>query len=329
MEKKFYEALPPEVALFVGAILSASAFLLLILKIFKEIRETPKSMRSGVIATILIALTFFSFLYARAAVKSKTAAFQDKQDELEDDKRELSEELDEQRTLVAELEDISARTAADRDELIASRDDLLAERVYWDTALGELSFIKGQLNFATDKIDELTSVRSEAEDLASIERRDAEELAATIQQDLNLAGAMVSRRSDNSVAIRIENTGLFIGNLSDLSGLGKRILTDISEFIGAYDDYDIRVEGHIGNTRHSPTPHSPVLVGKDPDGKDSTDTWHESVATALSVVRYMSNQGIDVDRLSVVGFGNVKPIDSSNIVGIGMNNRIEVVLTLR
>jgi chemotaxis protein MotB len=60
------------------------------------------------------------------------------------------------------------------------------------------------------------------------------------------------------------------------------------------------------------------------------DNWDLSTARALSVLRYLVEQGIDPKRLAATGYGEFQPIDpGQNDVARARNRRIEFKLTRR
>jgi hypothetical protein len=62
----------------------------------------------------------------------------------------------------------------------------------------------------------------------------------------------------------------------------------------------------------------------------SPSNWELSTARALSVVRYLTTEGVPPQRLAATGFGEFQPIDTGNgPASHARNRRIEMRLTDR
>ncbi|WP_341705412.1 peptidoglycan -binding protein [Ferrovibrio sp.] len=93
-----------------------------------------------------------------------------------------------------------------------------------------------------------------------------------------------------------------------LSELMAKIPTDLP--------WVLRVDGH--------TDRVPINTAQFPSN------WELSTARAISVVKYLTSQGIPADRLAATGFGEFQPIDSGNDeIALRRNRRIELKLTER
>jgi chemotaxis protein MotB len=78
----------------------------------------------------------------------------------------------------------------------------------------------------------------------------------------------------------------------------------------------LRIDGHT-DRRPISTPQFP-------------SNWELSTARAISVVRYLVDQGVPADRLAAAGFGEFQPLDGRNDeVAFRRNRRIEIKLTDR
>jgi chemotaxis protein MotB len=81
-------------------------------------------------------------------------------------------------------------------------------------------------------------------------------------------------------------------------------------------DWVLRIDGH--------TDDRPISSPQFPSN------WELSTARALSVVKYLASRGIPADRLAAAGFGEFRPIDTSNTDdGRRKNRRIEIKLDQR
>ncbi|WP_020594420.1 peptidoglycan -binding protein [Kiloniella laminariae] len=93
-------------------------------------------------------------------------------------------------------------------------------------------------------------------------------------------------------------------------------LLDLSKEIPSEINWILRVDGH--------TDIQPISTAEFPSN------WELSTARAISVVKYLTRQGIPASRLAATGFGEFQPLDdSSDEIGYRRNRRIELKLTER
>lgn len=86
-----------------------------------------------------------------------------------------------------------------------------------------------------------------------------------------------------------------------------RTLLSISQDIPEEVDWILRVDGHTDDV--------PISTAEFPSN------WELSVARALSVVRYLTSQGIAPQRLAAAGFGEYQPIETSQSTEARSRNR--------
>lgn len=116
---------------------------------------------------------------------------------------------------------------------------------------------------------------------------------------------------------------LFESGSADLGTGGKRelmklakTLLQISEQIPTEIHWILQVEGH--------TDRLPI------SSEDYPSNWELSVARALSVVRFLEQEGIPAKRLAAAGYGEFQPLDEKNDeIAHRRNRRIELKLTQR
>ena len=78
----------------------------------------------------------------------------------------------------------------------------------------------------------------------------------------------------------------------------------------------LRIDGH--------TDRRPITTPQFPSN------WELSTARAISVVKYLVDQGVPAERLAAAGFGEFQPLDPRNDeVAFRRNRRIEIKLTER
>ena len=95
-----------------------------------------------------------------------------------------------------------------------------------------------------------------------------------------------------------------------------RTLLDISRDIPAELDWVLRVDGHTDNR--------PIRTTQFPSN------WELSSARAISVVKFLIDQGLPPNRVAATGFGEFQPIDTDeDEIAYRRNRRIELKLTQR
>ena len=93
-------------------------------------------------------------------------------------------------------------------------------------------------------------------------------------------------------------------------------LTDIAQKIPSDINWILQVDGHTDNV--------PIRAGR------YADNWDLSTERALSVVRYLNQQGLPASRLAAAGYGEYQPLDASdNDNARRKNRRIEIKITQR
>jgi outer membrane protein OmpA-like peptidoglycan-associated protein len=130
--------------------------------------------------------------------------------------------------------------------------------------------------------------------------------AREMEQDLE--GARIERIGEG-IKITFGGGILFDFDRADLRPEAQAELTKLGRILNKYDDTNVMVEGHTDAT------------GSDQYNMDL------SVRRASSVGTYLAAQNVTRDRLSAVGFGELKPIASNDTDdGRQQNRRVEVAI---
>jgi outer membrane protein OmpA-like peptidoglycan-associated protein len=130
--------------------------------------------------------------------------------------------------------------------------------------------------------------------------------AREMEQDLE--GARIERIGEG-IKITFGGGILFDFDRSDVRPDAQAELTKLGRILNKYDDTNVMVEGHTDAT------------GSDQYNMDL------SVRRASSVGTYLAAQNVARDRLSAVGFGELKPIASNDTDdGRQQNRRVEVAI---
>ena len=228
----------------------------------------------------------------------------------EDRARVLGTQLDEQKKIttdaLAKVEILNQQLAALRLQLAALQEALDASEAKDKDSQVKIADLGQRLNVAlAKKVQELARYRS---DFFGKLRE-----ALGSRPDFQVVGDRFVFPSDvlfdsGSAEIRTEamnQLGKLAAALKDLEG---QIPPDIA--------WVMRVDGH--------TDIKPIVTAEFPSN------WELSSARAISVVRYLMEQGVKPERLVAAGFGEFQPIDAAESnEALRKNRRIELKLTER
>lgn len=176
----------------------------------------------------------------------------------------------------------------------------------------EIAEIKVQ---AVSSAQRAQSQRAYAE--AEAEANRLSEVAARVMRALRKAGLT------DDVTTSIDGRGLtvslvskhivFRANLAELTPRGEEIVRRLGPVLRDLDDR-LQIEGHTNQA-----PGKPKFYASD---------WDLSAARAVTVLRYLNERiGIPAERLSAVGFGQVKPlVDPMKPGSQKLNKRVDIVV---
>ena len=156
MDKEFFAALPPETALIAGAVLGALGCILLVLKIIKEFQGIQGTARSTAMIFIFVVLGLFSILYAQASYKHKSDSLEQEKNQLSDDVEELEKTINENDTYIAQLESDKTDLKKEFSALSAS---MQAQTMAESSIKNELDAQRVRLQELSNKIVSLTKER--------------------------------------------------------------------------------------------------------------------------------------------------------------------------
>lgn len=307
-----------------------------------------------------------SLRQVRAELEREIASLVASLDQRENDIDRLETELasrealvgslrDRTKSLEARLADQQERTLLAQEEIEAREtriEDLVAIAAEGEEALAEEKRLSARAQAEIDRlsrqIEDLHNQLNTISQALQIEKRTTEtqeaELADLGQRINTLLAERVNEleqyRSDffgrlrqvlvNNPNIRVEGdrfllpSELFFGSASATLGeQGKQELDKLADTLNAIADdipddinWILRIDGH--------TDSRPISTERFPSN------WELSTARAVSVVRYLSQQGIAPERMAAAGFGEFHPIDESGTEeAFQRNRRIEIKLTNR
>lgn len=247
--------------------------------------------------------------------------------------------------LKAELEDEIAGFAGKLDqsesELDQERKALLEERELSESARAQVALLNRQMKALREQIAGLAKALEISEDqatkqkvqIASLGNRLNAALASKVQELSRYRSEFFGRLREvlgQQPGIRIvgdrfvfQSEVLFASASADLEEPGKvqllqltNTLKELVDRIPKDIEWVLRVDGH--------TDKRPINTPKFPSN------WELSAARAISVVKFMIEEGIPTENLAATGFGEYQPIDPRNDeIAYRRNRRIEFKLTQR
>lgn len=119
--------------------------------------------------------------------------------------------------------------------------------------------------------------------------------------------------SNRGLAVEINAKVLFAPGQAVLEQNSARVLEAVAQVLKD-NDYPVQVEGHTDSI--------PIVTDKFPSN------WELSAVRASSVVRLLIGSGVGAARLTAVGYGENRPVDSNDTEEGRMRNRRVTVMIL-
>lgn len=135
----------------------------------------------------------------------------------------------------------------------------------------------------------------------------------TLIEKNNYSSSIKLDENARGVTIHILEDIVFPSGSAELKKSSMLVLSQLATIIRKMPN-DIRIEGHTDNV--------PIATSQFPSN------WHLSVARALSTAYFlMTEEGLDPEKLSIVGYSEYKPIDSNESnYGRASNRRVDIVI---
>ena len=294
---------------------------------------------------------------ARARAEEAEAAL----DEAQDARRDALARAEDAETELARIEDLrlfaeeraeeaeaerqaalerarEAESAAEtaESERVETRDKLLQQQAMTEQAQRQVELLNRQILALRDQLAQLTAALDAAEaknerqrvQIADLGRRLNVALATRVQELARYRSEFFGRLREvlgDNPNIRIvgdrfvfQSELFFAQGEAELGAEGKEQLRQVAEALKAIADeipedidWILRVDGH--------TDRVPITTSEYPSN------WELSTARAVSVVKFLIDQGIPADRLAAAGFGEYQPLvtgDSQD--AYRRNRRIEI-----
>ena len=148
---------------------------------------------------------------------------------------------------------------------------------------------------------------NEQRNLSDIERRVEDALKPLIAKN-----QVALRRTPNWLEIEIRTDILFPSGVARIAPQAQGVLDSLGRILAPFPN-PLRIEGYTDNKPIS-TPQFP-------------SNWELSAARAASVARLFADHGVALNRLGIMGWGEVRPIaDNSTEEGRNRNRRVLVVV---
>jgi chemotaxis protein MotB len=128
-----------------------------------------------------------------------------------------------------------------------------------------------------------------------------------------LSDSIIILEQERGLVISFKDTLLFASGSDELTPNAKTIITKVGLALKGIPNY-IRVEGHTDNL--------PIHTSKFPSN------WELSVLRATNVVHVLqTSSGIPPERLSIIGYGEYRPlVENSDQINRSMNRRVDIVI---
>jgi chemotaxis protein MotB len=209
--------------------------------------------------------------------------------------RDTLRELDETRGKLEQLEVALESLQTDRIAVLERYEDLRTEQ---EQVAMQLEQERVARIAATDQIQELSGTYQSLVD----------ELEDEVQ-----AGQIAIRRLASGVEVTAMDQILFDSGSADVKRSGRDVLNRLAARIKEIPGQRVRIEGHTDDV--------PIATSRFPSN------WELSAARAAGIARAFEAAGVDPTRLTAVGYGPNKPVESNAMAnGRSRNRRIEIIL---
>ena len=182
---------------------------------------------------------------------------------------------------------------------------------------GEVGIIEGDVinsDFSDDVATD--SPEDESDSIVITEQQKLEQVKAEVDNLIAQSGLnsrVVTKIEEKGLVISFTDSIFFDSGTADVKEDYKRQLIEISRVLNKIDNY-IRVEGHTDN----------VAIKTNLFNSN----WQLSAVRAANVVEIFINQcGINSNKLSAIGYGEFRPIQTNDTeAGRAANRRVDIVI---
>ncbi len=165
------------------------------------------------------------------------------------------------------------------------------------------------------KPDKLAADQKKAEEKKSEQRQKMKSVADDIKnalQPLIAQGKVKLLETSRGVTVEINDSVLFPAGQARLQPASVSAMLAIAEVLAA-SDFPITIEGHTDNVPIS-TPQFP-------------SNWELSAMRATTVLRLFNDGGVGAERLTAIGYGETRPVETNTTVeGRARNRRVSILI---
>ncbi|MBD3271199.1 MAG: OmpA family protein [Elusimicrobia bacterium] len=120
---------------------------------------------------------------------------------------------------------------------------------------------------------------------------------------------VVVKEEDRGLKVNLSSQIMFDSGKAVIKSRATKTLDEIVDLLNVYEENDLIIEGHTDS------------IGS------MVFNQRLSEARANSVYTYLVKQGIDPDRIKLIGYGESKPVaDNGTRAGRALNRRVEVII---
>jgi chemotaxis protein MotB len=225
---------------------------------------------------------------------------------------QLQGQLQQRDQLLAQAQAREEELKKKLDDATALNDQLSKELEKLGKDVSTLVAQKGSLNDALDetkkRLDELRKAQLAAKKRAQLFR----DLALKFKKMVDAGDLKIVLR-DGRMVLQLRNDVLFDSGKTSIKDEGKSALEEVARILVTLDDRKLQVAGHTDNV--------PISTSRYPSN------WELSTARAVSVVKYLVEQGVKSTSISAAGYSEHDPVnDNESDEGKSRNRRIEIVL---
>jgi len=114
------------------------------------------------------------------------------------------------------------------------------------------------------------------------------------------------------LTLRIDDNLLFASAQADLMTEGMVLISQLIQLLADFEG-EISIEGHTDNI--------PINTARFPSN------WELSSARAISVLKYLEQEGIAANRMRAIGYAETRPLqDNDSVTSRAANRRVELIL---
>jgi len=154
-------------------------------------------------------------------------------------------------------------------------------------------------------IEDITGLRSREKSLFE----NITKFARSSRQNKNIS----TRILDGKIIVSIKGKALFNSGSASLNDTAISIFDEIILILYDYPEYNINIKGHTDN--------SPISTAIFPSN------WELSAVRATTVLKYLVSKGVNPQRLTATGYGEIMPLlPNTSEENKAQNRRVEFVL---